>query len=210
MRWRTLAVGAATALLGFAAGELGLARAAAPTEENLVVVQQAPEQQFVDLDAPGPSPGDILAFHSVLTDTTGSDVGDLNIQCGSTSPGWRSASGSSRSATVASSRSTPYQSSPSRRPGSSRRQRRLSQCPRRGRHPASAGWDHADHVPPDRGSLAIVTQPVGAASARRPPAERPRPAGRPRTAGGSSRETTPPSITGGLFTTRSSRPPPRS
>ncbi len=82
MRWRTSAIGTAAALLGFTAGGLGFARAAAPTDETLVVVQQAPQQQFVDLGAPGPSPGDILVFHSALTDTMGSDVGDLNIQCG--------------------------------------------------------------------------------------------------------------------------------
>lgn len=82
MRWRTWAIGMSAALLGFVAGGFGLARAATPSDETLVVVQQAPEQQFVDLGAPGPSPGDILAFHSALTDTTGSDVGDLNIQCG--------------------------------------------------------------------------------------------------------------------------------
>ena len=82
MRWRTSAVATVAALLGFVAGGLGLARAAAPADETLVVVQQAPSQQFVDLGAPGPSPGDIIAFHSVLTSTTGGGVGDLNIQCG--------------------------------------------------------------------------------------------------------------------------------
>src|SRR5947207_10796064 len=82
MRWRTLAIGVAAALLGFTVGELGLARAAAPNGRTLVVVQQPPEQQYIDLGAPGTSPGDILAFHSALTDTTGNGIGDLNIQCG--------------------------------------------------------------------------------------------------------------------------------
>ena len=82
MRWRTLALATATALLGFTAGGIGFARAVAPTDETLVVVQQAPQQQFVDLGDPGPSPGDIIAFHSVLTNKAGGDVGDLNIQCG--------------------------------------------------------------------------------------------------------------------------------
>ena len=82
MRWKTSVVATAAALLGFAAGGLGFARAASHTGETLVVVQQAPEQQFVDLGAQGPSPGDILVFHSALTDRTGGDLGDLNIQCG--------------------------------------------------------------------------------------------------------------------------------
>jgi hypothetical protein len=82
MRRRTSAIAAAAALLGFVAGGLGFARAAAPTDETLVVVQQPPEQQFVDLGDPGPSPGDIIAFHSVLTDTAGHSIGNLNIQCG--------------------------------------------------------------------------------------------------------------------------------
>ena len=82
MRWKTAAIGTVAALLGFAAGGSGFARAAGFTDETLVVVQQAPDQQFVDLGAPGPSPGDILVFHSALTDTTGGDLGDLNIQCG--------------------------------------------------------------------------------------------------------------------------------
>jgi len=82
MRWRTSVIGIAAALVGFAAGGSGLARAAAPTDETLVVVQQAPEQRFVDLGAAGPSPGDVIAFHSALTDTSGGHLGDLNIQCG--------------------------------------------------------------------------------------------------------------------------------
>lgn len=82
MQWKTAAIGTVAALLGFAAGGSGFARAAGSTDETLVVVQQAPDQQFIDLGAPGPSPGDILVFHSALTDTTGGDVGDLNIQCG--------------------------------------------------------------------------------------------------------------------------------
>jgi hypothetical protein len=82
MRWRATAIGTVAALLGFAAGGAGFARAAGSTDETLVVVQQAPDQQFVDLGAPGPSPGDILVVHSALTDATGGDVGDLNIQCG--------------------------------------------------------------------------------------------------------------------------------
>jgi len=82
MRWRTSIIGLVAALTGFTLGGLGFARAAAPTDETLVVVQQAPEQQFVDLGAAGPSPGDILAFHSELTNTRGSHVGELNIQCG--------------------------------------------------------------------------------------------------------------------------------
>jgi hypothetical protein len=82
MRGKAFAIAAAAALLGFVAGGLGVARAVAPTDETLVVVQQPPEQQFIDLGDPGPSPGDIVAFHSVLTDTAGNDVGNLNIQCG--------------------------------------------------------------------------------------------------------------------------------
>jgi hypothetical protein len=82
MRRKTFAIAVAAALLGFVAGGLGLARAAVPLDETLVVVQQPPEQQFVDLGDPGPSPGDIIAFHSTLTDLTGHGVGNLNIQCG--------------------------------------------------------------------------------------------------------------------------------
>jgi hypothetical protein len=82
MRWRTFAIGTAAALLGFVAGGLGFARAGVPTDETLVVVQQAPQQQFVDLGDPGPNPGDIIAFHSALTDKAGGDLGNLNIQCG--------------------------------------------------------------------------------------------------------------------------------
>jgi hypothetical protein len=82
MRWRTSAIGIVAALLGFAAGGSGFASAAAAAGETLVVVQQVPEQQFVDLGDPGPTPGDLIAFHSALTDTKGNDLGDLNIQCG--------------------------------------------------------------------------------------------------------------------------------
>ncbi|HEX9123976.1 MAG TPA: hypothetical protein VF984_11595 [Actinomycetota bacterium] len=82
MRWKTLAIGLGTAVLGSVGGSIGFAQAAAPTDETVVVVQQAPDQQFVDLGASGPSPGDILVFHSALTDTNGGDAGDLNIQCG--------------------------------------------------------------------------------------------------------------------------------
>ena len=83
MRWRRSRSGRRLRSSVSRPGDSGSPRAGVPNDEtlvdeSLVVVQQAPEQQFVDLGAPGPSPGDILAFHSTLTDSNGNDLGDLN------------------------------------------------------------------------------------------------------------------------------------
>ena len=49
--------------------------------ETLVVIQSPPRQQYVDLGAPGPSPGDLLEFASTLANQAGTPVGDLHIAC---------------------------------------------------------------------------------------------------------------------------------
>jgi len=49
--------------------------------ETLVVIQSPPRQQYIDLGAPGPSPGDLLAFASTLANQAGIPIGDLHIAC---------------------------------------------------------------------------------------------------------------------------------
>src|SRR5215471_12294385 len=49
--------------------------------ETLVVIQSPPRQQYVDLGAPGPSPGDLLVFASTLASQAGTPIGDLHIAC---------------------------------------------------------------------------------------------------------------------------------
>jgi hypothetical protein len=49
--------------------------------ETLVVIQSPPRQQYVDLGAPGPSPGDLLEFASTLASQAGTQIGDLHIAC---------------------------------------------------------------------------------------------------------------------------------
>jgi hypothetical protein len=48
---------------------------------TLVVVQNPPRQQYVDLGDPGPSPGDLLVFASTLANRAGNQIGDLHIAC---------------------------------------------------------------------------------------------------------------------------------
>ena len=49
--------------------------------ETLVVIQSQPRQQYIDLGAPGPSPGDLLVFASTLANQAGTPIGDLHIGC---------------------------------------------------------------------------------------------------------------------------------
>src|SRR5262249_60242916 len=59
-------------------------RSASPSKrlgETLVVIQSPPRQQYLDLGAPGPSPGDLLVFASTLTNPAGTPIGDLHIAC---------------------------------------------------------------------------------------------------------------------------------
>jgi len=65
----TIGVGITSASTGSAQGE------------TLVVIQGPPRQQYIDLGAPGPSPGDLLVFASTLTNQAGAPIGDLHIGC---------------------------------------------------------------------------------------------------------------------------------
>ena len=84
MRRMMLLAAAGIALLGLVAGGSAAAGTSvgAPVGRTMRLVQRAPEMAFLDLGAPGPSPGDVLVFRSELFDATNTQqVGDLNITC---------------------------------------------------------------------------------------------------------------------------------
>src|SRR5262249_690167 len=78
------AAGAATCATAIVA-TIGVgSTSAAPAKrmgETLVVIQSPPRQQYVNLGAPGPSPGDLLELASTLANQAGTLVGDLHIAC---------------------------------------------------------------------------------------------------------------------------------
>ena len=74
------AVGAAAVLATIGVG-ITSASTRMSQGETLVVIQSPPRQQYVDLGAPGPSPGDLLEVASTLANQAGSPIGDLHIAC---------------------------------------------------------------------------------------------------------------------------------
>jgi hypothetical protein len=84
MRRTLLLAAVGLAVLGLVTG--GAGAAATPSDRlagrTLRLVQSAPQVAVVDLNDPGPSPGDVLVFRSELLDETNTQpVGDLNITC---------------------------------------------------------------------------------------------------------------------------------
>jgi hypothetical protein len=79
MRKTSWLAGIVVVLIGVAA--VGARAAGTTSGKSLVLVQSAPQVAAVDLGDPGPSAGDVLVFRSELLDTTGSQVGQLNITC---------------------------------------------------------------------------------------------------------------------------------
>lgn len=83
---KLLLAAAGLAALALATGSVVAASSApgrsGPAETTLTMIQHAPDVASIDLGGPGPSPGDVLVFRSVLFDRTDTErVGDLNITC---------------------------------------------------------------------------------------------------------------------------------